>query len=190
MHLLNKNINFEHHKKHHKKQWTKRQQVHHTEKRTRVENILLVYITIEKNWCSQNFDFLSFKNLSPYQFFVSSNSGRYHWKYPSRIFDINTAIIYEKIVYWKKNVFLLSGQAGQWYIYQTTILMNEWLHEWLSKNIIFKTMMIIPSLLLQEASKNLKSKDHLKALERPVELWDSRQLLDLLKEAETNSRSF
>ena len=51
-------------------------------------------------------------------------------------------------------------------------------------------MMIIPSLLLQEASKNVKSKDHLKALERPVELWDSRQLLDLLKEAETNSRSF
>ena len=26
-------------------------------------------ITIEKNWCSQNFDFLSLKNLSPGQFF-------------------------------------------------------------------------------------------------------------------------
>ena len=33
-------------------------------------------VTIEKNWRSQNFDFLSLKNLSPGQFWGSSNSGR------------------------------------------------------------------------------------------------------------------
>ena len=33
-------------------------------------------VTIEKNWRSQNFDFLSLKNLSPGQFLGSSNSGR------------------------------------------------------------------------------------------------------------------
>ena len=36
-------------------------------------------LTIEKNWRSQNFDFLSLKNLSPDLLLGSSNSGRYHW---------------------------------------------------------------------------------------------------------------
>ena len=34
-------------------------------------------VAIEKNWCSQNFDFPSLKNLSPDQFLGSSNSHRY-----------------------------------------------------------------------------------------------------------------
>ena len=36
-------------------------------------------VTIEKNWRSQNFDFLSLKNLSSSQFLGISNSHRYHW---------------------------------------------------------------------------------------------------------------
>ena len=36
-------------------------------------------ITAEKNWRSQNFDFLIFKNLLLDQFLESSNSRRYHW---------------------------------------------------------------------------------------------------------------
>ena len=36
-------------------------------------------VTIEKNWRSQDFDFLSLKNLSPGQISGSSNSRRYHW---------------------------------------------------------------------------------------------------------------
>ena len=36
-------------------------------------------VTIEKNWRSQNFDFLSLKNMLSGQFFESSISRRYHW---------------------------------------------------------------------------------------------------------------
>ena len=36
-------------------------------------------VTIEKKWFSQNFDFLSLKNLSLVQFLESFNSHRYHW---------------------------------------------------------------------------------------------------------------
>ena len=36
-------------------------------------------VTIGKNWRSQNFDFLSLKNLSPGQFFGSFNSHRHYW---------------------------------------------------------------------------------------------------------------
>ena len=35
--------------------------------------------TVEENWSSQTCDFLSLKNLSPDEFFGSSNSSRYHW---------------------------------------------------------------------------------------------------------------
>ena len=43
-----------------------------------MSNIYLKVI-IEENWHSQNFDFLSLKNLSPGQFLRSFNSRRYHW---------------------------------------------------------------------------------------------------------------
>ena len=36
-------------------------------------------ITIEKNWLSQNFDFLCLKKLSPDQFLGNFNSDRYLW---------------------------------------------------------------------------------------------------------------
>ena len=36
-------------------------------------------VIIEKNWSSQNFDFLSLKYSPPCQFLGSSNSRRYHW---------------------------------------------------------------------------------------------------------------
>ena len=43
-----------------------------------LSNIYLKVIN-EKNWRSQNFDFLSSKKLSPGQFLKSSNSRSYHW---------------------------------------------------------------------------------------------------------------
>ena len=45
------------------------------------KGMLNIYLkaTTEKNWPSQNFDFLSLNNLSPGQFLRSSNLHRYHW---------------------------------------------------------------------------------------------------------------
>ena len=41
---------------------------------------IYIKVTIEeKNWRSQNFDVLGFKNLSPGQFSGSPNSRRHHW---------------------------------------------------------------------------------------------------------------
>ena len=52
----------------------------------RVSNIYLK-VNIEKNWRSQNFDFLILKNSSPGQFSRSSNSPRYIWILKDIIFD-------------------------------------------------------------------------------------------------------
>ena len=88
-------------------------------------------------------------------------------------------------------MFLLSsGRAGKRYVDETTRLMNEWLHDSPMKDIAFKSIMIIPNLLLQIPSTKTKSKDHLKALERRIELWISGELMELLYEAETILKKF
>ena len=49
--------------------------------------------------------------------------------------------------------------------------------------------MIIPILLLKKPSKESKSEDHLKGLERRMELRQSGNLLDLLQESLTHQRN-
>ena len=85
----------------------------------------------------------------------------------------------------KKNLFLVpSGRAGKRYIEETTRLMNEWLHDSTMKDIAFKAIMIMPGLLPQKPSQKLKSREHLKALERRMDVWTSEEFLELLHEGE------
>ena len=73
------------------------------------------------------------------------------------------SLAYKKIVYWKKNLFLLpSGQAGKSFIDEIFIMMKEWIYESPLKDIAFKAIMVMPGLLLQKPSRKSKSKDHLK----------------------------
>ena len=58
--------------------------------------------------------------------------------------------------------------------------MSEWL-----KDIALKAIMAMPSLLQQKPSQKSKSKDHLRALERRLELWASGEVMELLKESDT-----
>ena len=53
------------------------------------------------------------------------------------------------------------------------------------KDIAFKAIHIMPSLLLQKPSKTSKAKDHTKALERRMELWWNGDINSLVFEAET-----
>ena len=94
--------------------------------------------------------------------------------------------IYEKIVYWKKNLFLLpSGKAGKTFIDHIVKLLNSWVEGTALQDIAFKAVMIMPSLLLQKPSKNSKAKEHLNNLERRMELWEKGYLMELLHEGET-----
>ena len=63
-------------------------------------SIIYLKVTIEKNWCSQNFDFLSLKNLSPSQFLGSFNSRRYHW-------ILKLPVTTEKLEIWEQNCLWL-----------------------------------------------------------------------------------
>ena len=111
----------------------------------------------------------------------------YKWgEYDNFSFEKSLNFIYEKIVFWRKNLFLLpTGGAGKWYIDEITRLINEWLSNSPLKSIAFKLIMIMPNLLLQKPSKNSKAKDHLAALERRRELWQKGHLKSLFEEAKT-----
>ena len=63
--------------------------------------------------------------------------------------------------------------------------MNEWLHDSPLKGIVLKETMIMPSLLLQKPSQKSKSREHLKALKRPMDLWTSGEVQNLPHEGET-----
>ena len=57
-------------------------------------------------------------------------------------------------------MFLLpSGKAGRKFIGEISRLMSEWLHDLPLKDIVFKAIMVMPSLLLQNPSQKSKSKD-------------------------------
>ena len=101
-------------------------------------------------------------------------------------FTNNVDIIYEKIVYWKKNLFLLPmGNAGKLFIKEITRLLNSWIEDNALSCIAFKAIMIMPSLLLQKPSRNLKANDHLMALERRMDIWRNENIMELLHEGET-----
>ena len=90
-------------------------------------------------------------------------------EYTNQQWEENVSSIYEKIVYWKKNIFVLpSSKSRSCFIDETTRLTDAWVRGSPLKNITLKAVMIMPSLLLQKPSKDSKTKDHTKALERTL----------------------
>ena len=79
---------------------------------------------------------------------------------------------YNKIVYWRKNLFLgPTGALGKSFINKMTRMINAWVYDTPIKDIALKALQVMPALLLKKPNKNSKSKDHLKSLERRFEIW-------------------
>ena len=79
---------------------------------------------------------------------------------------------------------LPTGAAAKKYIRETTKLMNGWTNKLPLKDIAFKSIHIMPSHSFQKLSKTSKAKDHLKALERRIDLWINGNIDELLFEGE------
>ena len=74
---------------------------------------------------------------------------------------------YEKIVYWRRNLFLLpKGSSGKNYLRETTRLLNSWVEKSPLRQCAMTAIHVMPALLLQKPSKSSKSKDHVMALEK------------------------
>ena len=63
-----------------------------------------------------------------------------------------------------------------------TRMINAWVYDTPIKNIALKALHVMPALLLQKPSKNSKSKNHLKLLERRFEIWKEGNINELYEE--------
>lgn len=108
---------------------------------------------------------------------------------PGSMFQCQLNQAYEKVVYWRRNLFLVpTGNAGKQFIKETTSLINCYVDDSAMKEIALKAIMVMPALLLQKSSKTSKSKDHSNALSRRLELWKNGHIADLIAEGETIQR--
>ena len=93
---------------------------------------------------------------------------------------------YEKIVFWRKNLFMLpKGSSGKDYIKEVTRLVNEWLVESPIRKCAMYALHVMPALLFQKPSKFSRSKDHVAALNRMLKKWKNGEFLQHLREATT-----
>ena len=61
---------------------------------------------------------------------------------------------YEKIVFWKKNIFMLpTGATGKKYTIQLTKFMEGWVNDSPLKDVAFKAIHVMPSLLCKNQAK-------------------------------------
>ena len=113
-------------------------------------------------------------NLIPTQAY-NNNSGE--------VFADSINVIYEEIIRWRKNLFLLpSGQYGK----KMITLLSEWIKlyndDTCFQGIALKVFMVIPALMMQKPSAKSKTRDHVKLLSQRLDLWREGKLLDLLRE--------
>ena len=105
---------------------------------------------------------------------------------PCEQFMKDVSEIYEHVVFWKKNIFLVpSGKQGKSFIEEINKFLNEWLQNSVFKPVAFKAVMILPHLILQKPSKHSKTKDHVRAMERRMKHWKDWNLKALLEESQT-----
>ena len=98
--------------------------------------------------------------------------------------DLNEA--YEQIVYRRKNVFILpTGAAGEKFISEITRPLNLLTNDTPLKNIVLKTIHIMPALFLRKQSKKSKARENLNALDRRMKLWEEDNINELLEESKT-----
>ena len=106
--------------------------------------------------------------------------------YDAISFERNLELVYDKVVFWRQNLFKLpTGASGKAYIRELTRLVVAWNSKSNLMNVSWKSIMLMPSLIIQKPAANSKAKDHKEALARRLTLWQKGELLELMKEAET-----
>ena len=110
---------------------------------------------------------------------------KFYWNtVPGNVYQKDLEEVYEQIVYWRKNVFMLTtGASGKKFINEITILFDQWTNDTPLKSLVLKAIHVMLALLLQNPSRKSKARDHLIALERRLKLWSERSINKLLDES-------
>ena len=92
-------------------------------------------------------------------------------------------LIYEEIVYWRKNLFLVpSGKHGKEFVKELTSWIQQFNDGSQNCQIALKFCMILPAILLKKPSRNSKAKEHTLRLEQRLNLWKQGDLYLIMKE--------
>ena len=78
-----------------------------------------------------------------------------------------------------------TSKVSKEFINEITRLLNAWVDNLSLQDIVFKAIMVLPSLLLQKPSKKSKTEYQFTALQRRMTLWHDGNVLELLKESAT-----
>ena len=104
-----------------------------------------------------------------------------NWKYNALKEKVDS--IYEEIVTMRRNMFKVpSGKAGKDLVNEMAFWIKQFNQQTKLNGVALKTLMILPTLLLQKPSRNSKAKQHLASLQRRMESWKNGNLEELLKE--------
>ena len=91
--------------------------------------------------------------------------------------------IYNEIVHWKRNVFLIpSGATGKDFVSELARLLQAYADESSLESIGLKASMVMQVLLLQKPSPRSKAKDHATCLRRRLEMWRNGDIEELYLE--------
>lgn len=90
---------------------------------------------------------------------------------------------YEEIVHWKRNLFLIpSGGAGKSFVTELARLFQAYADGSAMEDIALKACMVMQVMLLQRPHKNSRSRDHVSALSRRLNMWLNGEIATLLQE--------
>ena len=93
---------------------------------------------------------------------------------------------YNTVLHWRKSLFLLpSGSTDKRFIEEMTRLINSWIFRSEQDTTAMKTLMVLPTLLLQKTSFTSKSKDNVETLKRRLNQWKDGHIEKLLVEGKT-----
>ena len=96
-----------------------------------------------------------------------------------------------EVARWKRNIFMLpTGKVGEDFIEEVTTLFKHFNDSSPFESISFTLISIIMPLLLQKPTKNSKSKEHVRYLEKRLYLWRKGHLEELLEEGRTIQSNF
>ena len=115
--------------------------------------------------------------------FPDLQSPNFTWNsYSDELFcrKINTA--YEKVLHWRRNLFQVP--SGKSFISELARLYQAYADSSSLERIAMKATTIFPILLLQKPSRTSKSKNHVKHLQRRLQLWFDGNIDALLDEGE------
>ena len=84
-----------------------------------------------------------------------------------------------------KSFKIPSGKAGKLVVKELTHLFEAYAEATTLESVAITAAMVLPSLILQKPHRSSKKKEHIKCIERRMQLWKDGNLDDLLKEGQT-----